>query len=605
MIAANTFFRMLSLLLLAAGILILFIFRTEPQSAYSPELVSSDEELAQHVPQRWSGEYGQITHYHFSFEFNYDPNQDYFTHLYIPFFEQRLDIRINSISVTASTDIVPWRGPLSAASSIVPIAPDILRSGINRIDLVISVGPIRFGSISRVYLGSESELTPFFRLRSFVEHDLKAVLFGVQSFLALACVILVLARRNEQRFFWFGLSMVSSCLFSIGVFSETFPAVVPLIPWATVLVSSAAIGFLGFAVSLTDARPSQSLRVAALVIPALGYILILSGLFPLVSVVLWFILPISIIFLTIAFALLLRIFLRSPSADLAFLVAGVLLMAGAVLHDQLLRLGFLEAGIMLALPARMLALFGIAIFLMLHLARITRELELASRNLAHRLRRREEELASLFEKERISAEKVAGQTERTRIMAELHDGVAGYLSTIVALSDVEQADRGEIQKMARHAIAELRLVIDALVMPEGDLRIALAALREQLFEPLKRLGITTEWSMVHLPEVQWLSPEQTLSVLRILQEAISNAVRHGIPRTIQISGQPVGSDRFAIKVVNTGGTPFNEGPSSRQLGLLSMTKRALALGGTTNLTPLPDGAEFILVLPLRTIKTTS
>ena len=583
--------------LFALGVVALLAFGVEPPSGKSIVLAQTSGAQPHELPQRWSGTVGKVETRQFGFEFEHRLDADASLHLYLPYFEQRLSLRLNGIDLTAQANLTPWRGPLSSASALVLLPSEVLHDGKNRIDLTVSTGPLKFGALSRLYLGPETELAPYFRLRNFIEHDLKVIVFGVQAFLALACIILVAAHRREERFAWLGLSMVTSCLFSLGTFGDTFPQVLPIVPWAFMLAPPAAIGFLGFAASLEGIRRTRALTIAAIMMPTMGYILILSGMAPLAEIVLWVILPITAASLSVALVILVRLFWCQPSADLAFLVSGLLLMMGAVVHDQFLRLGYLENGVFLAQPARLLTLVGIAIFLMLHLARITRELDQAARTLSERLRQREDELAVVFERERTLAEKAASQSERTRIMAELHDGVAGHLSTIVALSDAEQTDHRGIQTVARHALGELRMVIDALVMPEGDLRIALASLRERSIDPLRRLGIETEWSMVHLPDVKWMSPEQTLSVLRILQEAISNAVRHGMPQTLHIKGEAMSSGKFAIHVVNAGGKGFHKTSEVRRYGVQNMARRAEALGGETVIRARGDGAEFTLILP--------
>ena len=590
--------RALAVLLLGLGVFVLMEFSAAPRNGQPFAEVTDADGTTLSLPQRWEGPAGRIERRDFHLTFTPPPEQGEQLYLYSPYYEQRLQIWLNGTPVTGLAQVLHWKGPLSSAAALAPLPAELLHEGINRIGLSVETGPNILGSLSRLYIGTATELAPHFRLRSFVEHDLKIVVFGVQAFLSLACLILIVALNRETRFAWLGLAMFTSCLFASGVFADTFPSILPVSPWFFVLAASAAIGFLGFALSLADSRIPRFLAPAALLVPALAYGVIVIGNAPLASVILFGVLPLSASVLAAAFVVLMRLFWRAPSADLSFLVAGLVLMIGAVLHDQLSRLGFVENGILLAQPARMLTLIGIAIFLMLHLARLTRELDQSARTLSQRLRQREEELAIVFERERITAEKTASQQERNRIMAELHDGVAGHLSTIVALSDAETTDQRGIQTVARHALAELRMVIDALVLPEGDLRIALASLRERSIDPLKRLGIKTDWSMVHLPDVSWLSPEQTLSVLRILQEAISNAVRHGMPERLEITGTACGADMVALRVTNAGGKPLAPASDSRQYGLQNMAARAKALGGYTTLSPRPDGAEFTLVLPL-------
>jgi len=67
--------------------------------------------------------------------------------------------------------------------------------------------------------------------------------------------------------------------------------------------------------------------------------------------------------------------------------------------------------------------------------------------------------------------------------------------------------------------------------------MALAGLHERLFPQLRRLGVELDCSMEDLPDVSGITPVNALSILRILQEAVTNALKHG-PRAGSRSGAP-------------------------------------------------------------------
>ena len=142
----------------------------------------------------------------------------------------------------------------------------------------------------------------------------------------------------------------------------------------------------------------------------------------------------------------------------------------------------------------------------------------------------------------------------------------------------------------------MRLVIHSLDLRDTDLSLALAGFRERLAPQLRRLGVELIWSMDQLPEVYGVTPGNALSVLRILQEAVTNALKHGRAREIAIKGSP-GLDKTAIVTVTNDGRPS---PSSGQgHGLANMQRRAKQLGGDVSLTKAECGAELVLSLPLR------
>ncbi len=79
-------------------------------------------------------------------------------------------------------------------------------------------------------------------------------------------------------------------------------------------------------------------------------------------------------------------------------------------------------------------------------------------------------------------------------------------------------------------------MIYSLDIGEKELPLALANFRERLEPQLHRLGVALDWSMASLPEVSGVTPGNALVVLRILQEAITNALKHGPARRIAVRG---------------------------------------------------------------------
>jgi signal transduction histidine kinase len=105
--------------------------------------------------------------------------------------------------------------------------------------------------------------------------------------------------------------------------------------------------------------------------------------------------------------------------------------------------------------------------------------------------------------------------------------------------------------------------------------------------------------MKGLPEIEWMATDQILSVLRILQEALSNSVRHGKPTSITIIGAVAGGGKEASLVIeNAGGQRFEQTTAGFGYGMKTMAQRAEEIGGRIILEPLSTGAVFTLVLPI-------
>jgi two-component system, NarL family, sensor histidine kinase UhpB len=186
--------------------------------------------------------------------------------------------------------------------------------------------------------------------------------------------------------------------------------------------------------------------------------------------------------------------------------------------------------------------------------------------------------------------------ERQNLTSNLHDGLSGHLVSIIALSEREKVSA--IGHTAREALDDLRLVIHSLDINDHELPLALAGLRERIERQLRRLGIDLHWSMARLPEISGVTPTHALNLLRIVQEAITNAVKHGRTREIVVQGSQDANGEALISVQNTG-IPFPRDPARRGIGLDSMQRRVRQLGGRILFDSLNDGTRVRIHLPPR------
>ena len=597
-VLSRVFWRVTAIVVFVVCAWFLLAFISAPTTHLTISKVTDSNGQVQALPMSWNGPNNVLVTHVFDVSLPDDIAQIQRPYLYLPAYEQRLSIWLNGQYVEHLAHTTAWGGPATFAATLLELPVNALLPSNNHVQLHIESGPLAPGSLSKIYIGTESQLLPHFRYRHFFDRSLKAVLFGMQLFLGLCSLIFVMLRRQEVAFSWLAMTMLTSCVFSVGIFAEAFPALITYTPWLLVLIAPTSLGFLGFVSSLANKQWSWRLMGAAILTTTMAYAVMQYDANLRVATLIWLVTPVCLISLLLSLILLTRLFWHQASPDLAFLTSGSLLLTAAVLHDQLTRLGIFSSGILIALPTRLLTLIGLATFMMTRLATITRDLDKSKQTLSTRLQQKEAELAQIFARDRQAAEEAASTGERNRIVAELHDGVAGHLSTIVALSDTEQTEPRDIQVVARHALAELRMLIDTMTMPEADLRAALAAMCERSVEPLKNLHINADWSFARLPNVTWLTPEQTLSILRILQEALSNAVRHGKPTEIHLVGEALDSQRFALRVTNQGGVTLDLSTASSGYGIENMRARTSLLGGTLELQPIPTGASLCLCLPI-------
>ena len=163
------------------------------------------------------------------------------------------------------------------------------------------------------------------------------------------------------------------------------------------------------------------------------------------------------------------------------------------------------------------------------------------------------------------------------------------------MSERAGGDVKPIEQTARQALDDLRLVIYSLDLGDRELPLALANYRERLIPQLRRIGVELVWSTANLPEVSGVTPGNALTILRILQEAITNALKHGPARQIAIRGAAAANGMVAITVENDG-RPFVAGNAG--FGLPNMRRRARALQGDVEVMSTDGGVVLTLLLPL-------
>jgi signal transduction histidine kinase len=206
-----------------------------------------------------------------------------------------------------------------------------------------------------------------------------------------------------------------------------------------------------------------------------------------------------------------------------------------------------------------------------------------------------------------SAKEAAVLMERTRIGQEIHDGLAqAFTGILLQLGAVEEfpscRKRGSelalthsrIRELARDGLAEARRSVMALRLDQtrrAGLELALRQLADRSTVPN---GVTCSFEGGGI--VTGLKPEHEHELLRIAQEAVSNAVRHGRPHRVSItmSEEPA---HWTLAVADDG-IGMRETPEAyarEGFGLTSMRQRAGAIGGEWQIESQPGAGTRVSV----------
>ena len=197
-------------------------------------------------------------------------------------------------------------------------------------------------------------------------------------------------------------------------------------------------------------------------------------------------------------------------------------------------------------------------------------------------------LDQAYEREREVEKQRLVLDERERIMQDMHDGIGGQL--VQALSIVSDDPKlAPIEPALRQALDDLRLIIDSLSVPDGSLPMLLASFRHRLVRPIERAGLKFEWQLADLPDTAHLSQSELLHVLRILQEAVTNVLKHAGATRLRIetdlAADPAPEGGVRIRVTDNGRGFIPEHQATAGRGLRNMRKRAETLGAQLYIGP--------------------
>lgn len=459
------------------------------------------------------------------------------------------------------------RQPLPDVSQqpiLVALPPALLRSRGNVLELEVHGEPRREAGLSRLWVGPLELLEP----RHVALGQLQSR--GAWAVGAAAAVMgaLALLLASRVRHFGYACFGVGSLLWAWRVTafepggSEAWSPILAVLfqvsyPWFVVLMSLYALAVVG----RDGPRARQLLAgwaVVALVLTVLGWLSVQPGLRTAVLA------GSQGVLILVGGALILRAARdRQLAAVLLAVAALACLVVGArdlwvfrVMYDY----GAVSWG-----RYTILALLAVLAWTVVDdFARSARGLQALNRNLAERVAQKESELARAFDGAREREREQATRAERDRILREMHDGLGGRLVAAMALTQQVQrvetaettpptgsrppAETGppppaetlrELRAALDDCLVELRLALDSLETDRRPLVEALAELRFRVEPSLRAAGIRLVWQPSDAV-IDWSLPAtDTLQVLRIVREALTNVIKHAQASTVWLRLAPL------------------------------------------------------------------
>ena len=528
--------------------------------------------------------------------------------LYARSLDSTMEVRINDVPVSQAPEAERHRfHPL-----LVPILPNLLHVGDNTIELRVREDPPGSGFLDRTWIGPMTALEPAFAWRQALKVAFPLALSVAGIVIGALVLMLYLNRPKAQFFLWYSMACFTGAIYA-GILQITTP-LLPAPWWDTLIVLD--ICWFGIAVALVG-MDYVKLSNAAMVRSQLA-----TGLLALVVIATcaaalpgWahhgYALPLLLAADMLGSAAFIALFAVRRAQEKVdhvpfwMLQVAVLLYVVSI-HDNLMLMGFKlpwmtpEDGLYFPFPAVPTLILCTVLLVKRYLAAL-REAESMSTELAARVSAREAQIEKSYRDLQRADRERAVAAERERLFADMHDGLGGTLMTALARADNRGEGKSQAATAIRDALADLRLMLGTLDSGEQPLTYELAALRERL-EPLcADASIELAFNLRGLPDDVVFTPARTLSLMRIVQEACTNALRHAEARHMRVSAETSPGDPAMLSiVVQDDGRGFDpdQAIAAGHRGITNIRRRAQDLDGAVAWERLQPGMRMTLRLPV-------
>ncbi|MDO9166803.1 MAG: histidine kinase [Rhodoferax sp.] len=196
-------------------------------------------------------------------------------------------------------------------------------------------------------------------------------------------------------------------------------------------------------------------------------------------------------------------------------------------------------------------------------------------NMSARVAQKERELEQTYQRVEQLAREQERTAERTRILRDMHDGVGSHISTAIRQLESGRANQGEVLHTLRDSLDQLKLSIDAMNLPPGDITALLANLRYRLEPRFKASDIELQWDVDLLPLLPRLDHKAMRHLQFMVFEALSNVLQHAHASVLRIELRTVPGGRVKLLVIDNG-CGFEPDRVKRR-GLSSLQERAAAI----------------------------
>ena len=242
-----------------------------------------------------------------------------------------------------------------------------------------------------------------------------------------------------------------------------------------------------------------------------------------------------------------------------------------------------------------LALTAFSVLLIRRFATALDTAESLNEELEQRVRQKTVELDRQYARTRELERRQVLDDERRRLLGEMHDGLGGHIVHALATAERDASLEPMVSPL-KLALEDLRLIIDSLDPDDGSFDSVFATLRARFARTAESLGLAFEWRLDPALDDVALNPHQVLTLARIVQEAVTNVIKHADARTLSVHGAVDAATGEVIVVIADDGCGV-AGESGRGRGMTNMRTRASELNGRLEVDCAEPGTRVSVAFP--------
>lgn len=242
------------------------------------------------------------------------------------------------------------------------------------------------------------------------------------------------------------------------------------------------------------------------------------------------------------------------------------------------------------------------------LVRYLRYKKEAAISLQQELNAQKIQLAAVHAEVQAQREKIVLTEERQRLVRDMHDGLGSQLVSASALlksGPMVESKAVELSELIDHALLDLRSMLDVFSshqFADGDesqdaVSLLLAMLRHRLAPVFRSQGVSFDWQASPMPHSFLTSDHDRLQLLRLLQEACTNIIKHANAQAIALRTH-VSESAIVFEVSDDGqGIEASKAKSGKHTGhgLANMADRAARMGAQLAIESTHEGTCVRLI----------